>query len=35
MYLRITINMAVLHSGNGDGVVFMDSQVETVQRICS
>ena len=30
MYLRITINMVALHSGNRDGVVSMDSQVETV-----
>ena len=30
MHLRITINMVSLHSGNRDGVVFMDSQVETV-----
>ena len=30
MHLRITINMVALHSGNRDGVVSMDSQVETV-----
>ena len=30
MHLRITINMVAVHSGNRDGVVSMDSQVETV-----
>ena len=30
MHLRITINMVALHSENRDGVVSMDSQVETV-----
>ena len=30
MHLRTTINMVALHSGNRDGVVSMDSQVETV-----
>ena len=30
MHLRATINMVALHSGNRDGVVSMDSQIETV-----
>ena len=30
MHLRITINMVALHSGNRDGVIPTDSQVETV-----
>ena len=30
MHLRTTMNMVALHSGNRDGVVSMDSQVETV-----
>ena len=30
MHLRTTINMVALRSGNRDGVVSMDSQVETV-----
>ena len=30
MHLCTTINMVALHSGNRDGVVSMDSQVETV-----
>ena len=30
MHLRNTINMVELHSGNRDGVVSMDSQVEMV-----
>ena len=30
MHLRQTINMVVLHSGNRNAVVSMDSQVETV-----
>ena len=30
VHLRTTINMVALHSGNPDGVVSMDSQVETV-----
>ena len=30
MYLRITINIVALHSGNRDGVVSMDSQIEAV-----
>ena len=29
MHLRTTINMVALRSGNRDGVVSMDSQVET------
>ena len=30
MHLCITINMVALHSGNRDGVVSTDSQIETV-----
>ena len=30
VHLRTTINMVALHSGNRDGVVSIDSQVETV-----
>ena len=30
VHLRTTINMVALHSGNRDGVVSMDSQVEAV-----
>ena len=32
MHLRITINMVALHSGNRDGVISMDSQVETMSK---